>query len=186
MCLSTSLLTFFSIFAPTRMRKCTANNLPMQSYLDHQLQVSSLEKYAQIQLKSEKWQTLLLWFRLYFLVWAWITEMKGLFMGHEPVGFTSSIFLWMSCSWSSHSCISESKLSIRSDLSLPQPRPPCSSPRSRSMAAMTQAALYPGASLNVNFLFLLFHKSVSVGLPAGGGTDGRIDWPGNSIKKKTW
>lgn len=71
---------------------------------------------------------------------------EGLIYERDPVGFTSSIFLWMSCSWSSHSCISESKLSIWSDLSLPQARPLCSSPRSRSMAAMTQAALYPGAS----------------------------------------
>lgn len=105
-------------------------------------------------------------------------------MGYDHVGFTSSIFRWMSCSWSSHSCISESKLSIRSDLSVPHPRPPCSSPRSRSMAAMTQAALFPGAPLNVNFLFLLFHKSVSVGLPAGGVEGGgRIDWPGSCKKK---
>lgn len=73
---------------------------------------------------------------------------------------TSSIFLWMSCSWSSHSCISESKLSISSGLSCPQPRPLCSSPRSRSMAAMTQAAQYTEASLNCNFPFLLFHFPV--------------------------
>lgn len=66
----------------------------------------------------------------------------------------------MSCSWSSHSCISESKLSISSGLSCPQPRPLCSSPRSRSMAAMTQATQYPRAFINGNFPFLLFHFPV--------------------------
>lgn len=73
--------------------------------------------------------------------------MDHIFQYFYPVSIlrslTSSIFLWMSCSWSSHSCISESKLSISSGLSCPQPRPPCSSPRSRSMAAMTQATQYP-------------------------------------------
>lgn len=68
-------------------------------------------------------------------------------------GLTSSIFLCMSCSWSSHSCISESKLSISSGLSCPQPRPLCSSPRCRSIAAMTQATQYPEAFLNGNFPF---------------------------------
>lgn len=126
---------------------------------------------------------MLLWFKLFL---KGLCEMKSLLMGCDPTGSTSSIFLWMSCSWSSHSCISESKLSIRSDLSLPQPRPPCSSPRSRSMAAMTQAAQYPGASLNVNFLFPPFHRSVSVRLPAGKGGGGTDQWPGNILKKITW
>lgn len=94
---------------------------------------------------------------------------------------TSSIFLWMSCSWSSHSCISESKLSISSGLSFPQPRPLCSSPRSRSMAAMTQAAQYPEAFFECQFplspVSLLCHCRV-----AGEGRKGSMAW--NHYKDK--
>lgn len=99
---------------------------------------------------------------------------------------TSSIFFCMSCSWSSHSCISESKLSISSGLSFPQPRPLCSSPRSRSMAAMMQAARYPGAFLNSNFPFSPVSLSCH-GSPSGWWwlRDGRDWWPGNTIKANT-